>query len=225
MEPPESNIDIISVHIPKTAGTMFRKILVNAYGKERVFDDYKKEKIGKILPEINSQQIQAIHGHFKVQKYDRHFPEAKRIVWIRDPIKRFISNYWHQVTYFQKRKVLLNEVELEKEKFLIYAKKPKFRNLMSRHFRKKKLEDFGFVGITEFFKEDLIEIQKLLGWQEIKIRKVNKHRYPKVYSAFVSSVLSDTEMIEQLTELNLKDIKLYDRALKLRQQRKKIDDI
>lgn len=221
MAPKESKIEIISVHVPKTAGTTFRKALVNAYGKEGVLWDYNKEKVEKILLEVNPKKIQAIHGHFKVQKYEDRFPEAKRIIWIRDPLKRLISNYWHLVTYFQKTKIIVNEMELEKQKLLNYAKKPRIRNFMSRHFKKRKLKDFWFVGITEFFEEDLTEIQTLLGWAELKIIKTNKHKYPTRYRAFVKAVLSDSEMLEQLTFLNRKDIKLYEKALKMRQKRRK----
>ena len=216
MEFTESEVEIVSVHLPKTAGTSFRRILINTYGEEKVFKDYKKQNVSEILSEIKGQNIRAIHGHFKVDKYEGYFPDAKRIIWLREPIKRLISNYWHQVTHFQNRKLNLDEIELEKEKFLIYAKKPNFRNLMSRHFRTKNIDNFWFVGVTEFFEEDAAEIQGLLGWPELTISKINKHKYPKVYSAFVSSVLSDSEMIDRLTSLNLKDIKLYDNALKIR---------
>ncbi len=216
-----TKMEIISIHVPKTAGTMFRKALVNAYGKKGVVWDYKKKKVEKILPEIKSQNIQAIHGHFKVQKYEGYFPEAKRIIWIREPIKRLISNYWHQVTYFQKRRIVASEIELEKEKFLNYVKRPRVRNFMSRHFRKKKLEDFWFVGITEFFEEDLAEIQTILGWPEIQVGETNKHKYTTQYKSLVKTMLSDSKMIERLTELNRKDLKLYDAALKQRQERRK----
>lgn len=221
MEPTELKVEIISVHLPKTAGTMFRNVLVNAYGEAAVFGDYKKQPVSATLSEIKSQNIKAIHGHFKVKKYDNYFPEAKRIIWLREPIKRLISNYWHQVTYFQKRTIILNELELEKKKFLNYAKRPRARNFMSRHFRHKKLKYFWFVGITEFFREDLKEIEAILGWPEKEIGKTNKHKHTEIYEAFVKAVQSDSEMIEQLRELNKKDVQLYNNALKLREERRK----
>ena len=214
-------VEIISVHLPKTAGTTFRQVLLQTYGEEQVFKDYKKQPFKQVLSEIKSQNIRAIHGHFKAEKYEGYFPNAKRIIWLREPIKRFISNYWHQVIFFQKRTILLNEVELEKEKCLNYAKIPQVKNYMSSYFRTRRLEDFWFVGITEFFEEDLTEIQTLMGWPEVKIGATNKHQYPQIYRAFLASVLSDPEAIEELRAINRKDVELYERALNLRENRRK----
>jgi hypothetical protein len=217
----DSKVEIISVHVPKTAGTTFREQLIQAYGKEKVFLDYKKQPVMEVLSEIKSLNIRAIHGHFKVQKYDDYFPEAKRIIWIREPIKRLISNYWHQVTYFQNRKVLLNEVKLEKKKLLDYANRPGIRNLVSSHCGQRTIEDFWYVGITEFMEEDLVEIQTTLGLQKLEIANLNKHKYPRIYSAFVKEVLSDPEMIEQLKAINSKDLEIYENALIMREERRK----
>ncbi|NER01849.1 MAG: sulfotransferase family protein [Okeania sp. SIO3C4] len=222
METKDSEVEIISVHVPKTAGTTFRNLLIQVYGQEKVFNDYKKKQVSEVLSEIKSQNIRAIHGHFQVEKYDDYFLEAKRIIWIREPIKRLISNYWHQVTHFEDRKITHNEVELEKEKFLNWANKPKLMNFLSHHYIKKNLEDFWFVGITEFFAEDLKELQIMLGWPQIKNANKNQHKYPKIYQYFVKTVLSDGELIEALNFINSKDKKLYETALTIRENRIKI---
>ncbi|NES04571.1 MAG: sulfotransferase family protein [Okeania sp. SIO2F4] len=188
METRDSQVEIISVHVPKTAGTTMRKCLIQVYGKEKNFLDYKKEQLNQVLSEINKQNIRVIHGHFQLQKYDGHFLEAKRIIWLREPIKRLISNYWHQITHFQNRKISHYEVELEKEKLLNWAKKPNLRNFLSRRYIQKNIENFWFVGITEFLREDLTEIQTMLEWPEVEITQINKHNYPKMYQAFIKSV-------------------------------------
>ncbi|MEB3343449.1 glycosyltransferase family 92 protein [Okeania sp.] len=215
----DSTVEIISVHVPKTAGTTFREQLIQAYGKEQVFLDYKKQPVEEVLSEIKSLNIRAIHGHFKVEKYDDYFPEAKRIIWIREPIKRLISNYWHQVTHFQNRKVLLHEVKFEKKKLIEYATRPDIKNLMFNHCGQRTLEDFWYVGITEFMEEDLVEIQTNIGWPKVKLSNLNKHKYSQSYSAFVKEVLSDSEMIEQLKAINSQDIEVYENALIMRAER------
>lgn len=223
MQHRHSRVEIISVHVPKTAGTMFRNALIQIYDKERVFTDYKHKNIDELLLEINQQDIKAIHGHFQVEKYDNHFAEAKRVIWLREPLNRLISHYWHQITWVRKRKMALKladlDLQLNKEGLLNYASQPKICNLMSRHFKKRDIDDFWFVGITEFFKDDLIVLQKMLKWPEVKVGAINKHKYAQKYRAFVNQILADEELIEQLKGLNRKDIEIYQRALNLRKRR------
>lgn len=226
----QDEVQIISVHVPKTAGTAFRNVLIKIYGEDKVFGDYDRQNINKLLTEIKSQKINAIHGHFQVEKYDNHFAEAKRIIWLRDPVKRLISNYWHQITRIKKRKMGLElgdlDKELNTESLLRYASKPQISNLMSSYFQKRDLQDFWFVGITEFLQEDLIFIQEKLGWPNVNAPKINKHKYSEKYRNFIKTILLDEQLMEELRSLNLKDIELYERALKLRENsRKKLDKI
>lgn len=115
---------IISVHIPKTAGTSFRKALEKSYGPsllldynhQRIFDfllsrGYSLDSIHRewlkyykitslyrriILKEKPPNNIEIIHGHFPANKYyaDYLLNKAKFITWIREPFERMISNYY-----------------------------------------------------------------------------------------------------------------------------------
>ena len=104
-------MDVISVHVPKTAGSTFGSLLGTIYGDERVFKDYDdlpmnplsrynvdradwrssaSARIRSIGPEFR-----AIHGHFAIEKYDETFPEARRIAWVRHPASWVISLYFY----------------------------------------------------------------------------------------------------------------------------------
>ncbi|NEP42454.1 MAG: sulfotransferase family 2 domain-containing protein [Okeania sp. SIO2H7] len=218
-------VKIISVHIPKTAGTAFRNVLIKVYGEDKVLADYKKKNINELLTEIETKKIKAIHGHFKVEKYENHFAEAKRIIWLREPIKRLISNYWHQITRIKKRIMGLEladlDKELSKEALLSYASQHQIRNLMSSYFKTRGLKDFWFVGITEFLQEDLTFIKEKLGWPNVNALKINKHQYADKYRNFTKKIFLDEELMEKLRSLHLKDIELYERALKLRENNRK----
>lgn len=37
----------------------------------------------------------AVHGHFYARKYDKVFPQAKRLIWLRDPAQRLVSQYYY----------------------------------------------------------------------------------------------------------------------------------
>ena len=100
-------IELISVHIPKCAGTSFSTVLRKTYGEsllgdqvdqpmdperpfQKNFAAWKEEQDRKPAPPGK----RAIHGHFWAGKYDRQAPNAKRITWLRNPIKRLISHYF-----------------------------------------------------------------------------------------------------------------------------------
>ena len=81
------------------------------------------------------------------------------------------------------------------------------------------IDFFGFVGITEFFQEDLTDIETMLEWPEFEFPNANKHKHPRKYEAFVKSVLSDEELIEELKIINSLDMELYQKALTIREER------
>jgi len=91
-------IEIISVHIDKTAGMLFCDVLKQVYGSSQVYviwkgqSDYKfEDKLKELIP----PQTTVIHGAFPVSHYEGDFMDAKRIVWVRNPIERLISYYFY----------------------------------------------------------------------------------------------------------------------------------
>ena len=211
----DCGIEIIFVHVPKTAGTAMRKILLNIYGQDRIVLDYQKQPVEEILTKINgSPNFKVISGHFKVDKYQNLFPNAKRIVWLREPIKRLISqyNFWQRTV---KGKGFM-PITKEKQKLMAFAKVPINRNSMYRYI--ENINDFWFFGIQEFFAEDLNELRNKLGWSQQEIPHSNKHK-SKHYKQLVKSVMEDSELKQRLINLNKKDVELYQRALSLREQR------
>ena len=220
----DSPVEIISVHVPKTAGTSLRKCLIKVYGEEKILFDYgkcQKLPFNEVISEIKNKHIRVIHGHFFPERYYGYFQGAKRIIWLREPIKRLISHYWFYLTMQKRKKVTYTQIEFMKKKLLIWAKAPSNVNFMSRYCHLENIENFWFVGITEFLREDLTEIKTMLKWPEVKIPNANQHQYPKIYKDFVQSVLSDRELIDKLNTINSQDIEIYKKALTLREKRMK----
>lgn len=221
-----NNIGLVSLHIPKTAGTSFRNILKDVYGDEEVIRLDISLKYGKL--KINENQFenknldkkwQVIHGHFSPNLLVSKFvidDEVPYITWLRDPVERVISNYY----YLEKR---LKEVMKEESRglnilskmqrsLIEYASADNNRNRMSKFLEGKALEDFLFVGIVEYFSDDLVDLSNILDWDNYKELKYN------VTGAKKRDVSVDIR--EEIKKLNLKDVELYQTACDLRNRRR-----
>ncbi|MEG4372248.1 sulfotransferase family 2 domain-containing protein, partial [Microcoleus sp. B4-C5] len=222
-------VEIISVHLPKTAGSTFRQILIQVYGSEQVFCDYfldgftekfESRPVTHAL-ELISPQHRVIHGHFPASKYKEYFPEAKWIIWLRNPLGRLISYYWFQkgiaptddsslVRHIQETQ--MNIFEFAELPAIKYWSAPSIISGM-------KLSDFYFVGIQDFFKEDMEDLKKKLGWSQMEVPVLNENPYPK-YQNHLQEMLDDSKLMNNLEHILSADMELYQEALNLREKRR-----
>ncbi|MCB0704754.1 MAG: sulfotransferase family 2 domain-containing protein [Saprospiraceae bacterium] len=221
----KNRLELVSIHIPKTAGTSFRGVLKEVYGEQEVI----RLDIGLIKQELRinevvfsknklSKNIRVAHGHFSPALLKAHFeiaPEVPFITWLRDPIERVISNYF----YLQKR--LKEELEEEKKglnilskmqrSLLEYAQSEINQNRMSKFLEGIELEELFFIGIQDYFAEDLQFIAQKLQWPPIQELKYN-------ITGRKNDQVSPEER-QQIADLNQKDVALYEKALSLRSKR------
>lgn len=212
-------VELISVHIGKTAGTAFRQILLDVYGSDGVLGDYPPNKVYN--PESNlPDSVKVIHGHFPAKKYKKYFSEARRIVWLRHPIFRLISEYFFAQFAQNKKKNSMHAELLEKKLGILeFAKIPGMNNRLSYYVDRMSLKDFYFVGIQEFYIEDLMDLREMMNWQDIQIPTKNINQFPG-YQQNLQLILSDSKLMNQLASINEKDMELYKNALDLRAERR-----
>ncbi len=215
-------VELISVHIPKTAGTAFRHVLLNVYGVARVLDDYPPDRIYDPGTVINPK-IAVIHGHFLPSKYHNLFPKAKRIVWLRHPLFRLISEYFFAKTIQDYNNVIHAQLLEKNLSILEFAKIPAMRNFLTRHLTGMQLQEFDFVGIQEFYNQDLITLKNLMGWSKysptVKNTVKNSNRY-QGYQKSLQEIINNDILMNQLAQLNEADLQLYESALHLRAKRR-----
>ncbi len=208
------NLELISIHIPKTAGTSFYAILQDIYGKSHSIEvkrEQARANAGKfqrfLLPEHR-----VLHGHFHFEEIrDLVDPERVKLVsWLREPVSRVISNY-----YFFNRKVNEDpnhsEWHRRDEPLEVYAHYEENRNRMSKFLAGIELEDLFFFGIQEHFEEDLALLREKMGWPAVQNRSENTNRDYRSRFPPVSD-----ELKEQIKVWNQADVQLYERALALR---------
>jgi len=218
---PASGLELISIHIPKTAGTSFRNTLKGVYGEQGVV----RLDIGLVRQEVrvNEQRYEqrqlpaptrVAHGHFSYPLLKKNFdlPEGLPIItWLRDPVERVISNYF----YLAKR--LAEELEEERKglnilkkmqrSLLEYAEYEPSQNRMAKFLEGLALEDLLFVGIQEDYDRSLERLAGLLGWED----------YPVFHHNLTGEKDRGVTPAERarIRELNQRDVVLYERALAL----------
>ncbi len=220
-----SSVELISVHIPKTAGSTFGKVILpQIYPKHSILYDYDFLPINTLIEEGKlTTQTRVIHGHFSIEKYQLYFNNAKRVVWLRNPIILLISAYFFWMAsgrdhiFFNKNHRYVVENKLD---FSDFVKQPFTHNMISNYFANgMKLTDFYFVGIQEFFIDDLNDIKNKLGWPTLEFTTSNRNSYEN-YQDKVMDILTNQSLVKNIVSLNSADMDIYQEALSLRSQRK-----
>ncbi len=159
---------LISIHIPKTAGTTFGAILRKKYGDKFLYV-YNTNIVGKycigrtpveldqglkneretaiskqeVYNKIKELGIECIHGHFYyswVADASEYFDHVEYVTWVREPEARTYSDYLH----FMRNGYSGDRGELVK--------------LLANRMVEFMGDDpsiFSFIGRTEFFDDDL----------------------------------------------------------------------
>ena len=209
-----TGVEIISVHVPKSVGSTFTRALLRVYGPEAVLLDYPYDKDYQLqFMKKGDAKVKVIHGHFPITKYQAKFPDAKRIIWLREPINFLISYYCFSKAF--KRTRFYDLLQKKKLSFWEFAQIPENQNIASAYLKNFKLKDFYFVGIEDFFEEDFNKIKKMLSWPDIEISKENNN-IDADYTEVKNEIFSDISLVEKVINLNYKDWKMYQQALSLR---------
>lgn len=209
--------EIISIHIGKTAGTAFRRVLSEVVGQENVLWDYAPYPYQPPAPLPNN--INAIHGHVPARKYLEYFPDAKWIVWLRHPVFRLISEYFFAQIYKDSHNPLHVELVQKQLSLLEFAEQQSAQNIQSQQVKGKPLSEFYFVGVQEFYAEDLVELRQKMGWPEFEVTTENTNPHP-TYFQDLQEILRQPSLIKQLALWNREDMELYQEALSLRATRR-----
>ena len=193
----------MSIHIPKTGGTSFWRVLEHVYSPETVQRVFPGDYEGKEAFPIE-RGTRALHGHIRYKDLGAFFDlpaDVKLVTWLRDPTDRVISNFHY----------LVERGEMKESDLLEYAARKSARNRMSRFLRSADLEDFFLVGILEEFWEECKDLGRRLKWADVP------HIWENVSDYTRRKVPEDAR--REIRLLNGRDEELYQRALALRSER------
>jgi hypothetical protein len=210
---------IVSIHIPKTAGTTFLGLLKNEYG-DKLVKYYKQKPLKyrydkkdpkKIFIEcISSSEPQIIHGHFVADRVI-NVKNPSYITWLRNPVERVISHYFHWTRNPDLSQPLCKKMIETNMTLLEFAREDSMQNIQSYFLGDVDIEKFDFIGITEKFNKSIELFNSLYNVDLKNILKVNNNpnKQNKTYENEI-----DNDIYDNIRQLNLKDMNLYRKACK-----------
>ena len=199
----KKRLEIISIHIPKTGGTSFWRLLEHIYGPQAVQRVFPKN-YQTFTPITVKSSIRALHGHFRYSKLTQQVElstQVKLISWVRNPVDRVISNYYYRI----------EKDEMKKVGLLNYASRPTARNRMGHHLTGMDLSNFFFIGILEKFWEDCSQLGHMMNWPGFP------HFWENM-SGYEDKQVS-RQVRDEIRALNKEDEEIYRCALDLRLKR------
>lgn len=216
-------VELIFIHIPKTAGISFLQTLADVYGPENVrqiwdFLPYDGDgdsgipgshvfqshaRFRETVMEALSKPIPArvLHGHFHAWMLEDLFPGVPRVTWLRNPIDQVLSRIFHyyKMDLYRARDYSPWEI----------AAWPLLRNCQFS-FTGGYLSQFTY-GVVESYDSDLRAIAGKFGWGEVRPYHLHRTEHREDMR---NSLKSDTPFIRKLKEWNARDTALYDWAVR-----------
>ena len=221
----------LMVHIPKTAGTSFRKSMREIFGESLILDygdkplkfnrwkrNWRTWLQGRKSNELAINDNACIFGHYMPLKYSQLFRtrECMLVTWMRDPIERMVSNYYFIFEHHRLRNFVPGQSHIVDEKWTLeqFMFSPSYRNYSSQFLWGVPLKRFDFVGLVEHYEEDLTYFgEKYFG------RSLSAHQEKQNSKRSGCPFLDDPRLRESAERFHARDMRLYRYALELRAKR------
>lgn len=180
-----SSNTLLFEHVPKSGGSTLEGLLKKKFTPEYIYgcatDSHNQILAFKNLTVSEQNGFDFIYGHGVSQLAPLINNKCIKITIIRDPIDRFISNYYHIIRSrshsdcgWVNRLSLRKFVEDERSQKFALKLVPRFSGYTlaetlpapDEALKKavKQLDDYLLVGITERFDETVLILWKLMGW-------------------------------------------------------------
>lgn len=218
---------LVFLHIPKTGGISLRELFLRASGGPsfRIIHPIDDLERLRAKPEEFRAQVRLVEGHLYYGVHELLPNPCLYATMLRDPVERVLSYYsfvreyrghhlYAQVAGMSLGECLRARLTIETDNFMVRAL-TSIRNVHVEYGRVTRamldeaaanLETFAAVGLTERFDESVAMFARVVGWGEVRARRLNatKQRVRR-------EELSE-EDLALVREHNALDIELYGRA-------------
>lgn len=206
------------IHVPKTAGTSFRKAAEHYFSKEKICYDYglKQPETSTIIREriyqkndffglkndLNKQSIRMLGGHVSAHRFAPIVNQNHVFTFVREPISRLVSEFKHFKRHYNFEGELAD-----------FIRRPEFINRQFRMLQGYPPHMLGFIGITEHYSESLKLFNHLYqsNLEDLSLNMAGNEKAP-AYSL-------DQSLVEEIEKLNKQEINHYQKCCELFHQR------
>lgn len=222
---------LVSLHMPKTAGTSFAATLRAHFG-DRYRADYdmpplqlpRGRRMLRACADVrrirrDGVAADCVHGHFLPATY--RFGLRKRpaayVTWLRDPVERILSHYHYWRRGYagdDPRQPLRNRMLEQNWSLERFALGPELRNVYHQYLWNFPPSRFDFIGITEHYAEDIQRLShQHLGCEAVlACEQVNPERGDARYAL-------EPGLRRRIEQHHARDVALYRWALQRRNGR------
>jgi hypothetical protein len=212
---------IISVHVPKTAGTTLLHYLQTHFN---VFEDNEAWGYASLLKAMLKKSdlvktYDCIHGHFPAMKY-RFYPNTIFITFVREPLERMVSHYYYWKKVYEignpgrdpyvdslfKRDISLSDFVFEE----------KLKNQQWQYVRGIPLSRYSFIGITDekYLANDMNHLFNEILRRPLRNSVIERHNKTDYNKKSISNI-----DMEAFRKFHKKDYEIYEYALQKRKVR------
>ena len=212
---------LISVHIPKTGGGTFGRILQRHFG-DRLLMDYgdkpfthdsetrnKAALRSRAEMKDHPRNFDCVHGHFLPTKYDIHEQENVFATWVRCPYQRVVSRY-----YFGLR---MNDPSTANRSIHEFCEMERFHNFYDKYLWNFDIQRFCFIGITDDYEASLNVFGKQFGIRDLDINEKNVNPEKK----FKRDYQIGDDLKKLIYQFNRSDFAIYEKAKRINDTLKK----
>ena len=207
-------LELISIHIPKTAGRSLLAMLNRVYGERHVlvvnrrrFRENREAALAELRKQITSD-IKVIHGHVHVSDImeiiDEN-PGARLIAFVREPAARVVSHYFHEKRILSETGSLSAKKQVPVNTVLHYAAHPETQNVMTRFISGVPANRFFFIGVFENLENELWRLSAMMNWPAMGIPRENVNEAQAAHRDTVSE-----EERNQIRSFNSADVAFYE---------------
>lgn len=220
---------ILFLHIPKTGGTAVKEALIDQFKPSKVHLIYGLDYFQQGVREFAQNNKQLGIGHFGWEKeLVPLFEDAFKMTFLRHPVNRVISHYWHFQRSPHEGDQYLKEMTFEEFLETRFAQNWQTQKL-GGGFYDENISDvenfeealinvsqrFQFVGITERMQQSVEILNKELSLTIPKVKRKNvnpdKEHEKQMAEKYTDAILAKNQY----------DLKLYEVAL---ERLGKVDD-
>jgi hypothetical protein len=208
------------IHIPKTAGTSFKRASEKYFGADGVVKNYgakssettawvkdvvlNDKNYPLLYDNLSRNGIGLYTGHVHALPTANIFQIQNIITFLRNPLEQVISHFNHFSRWYEYKKNI--------SEFVIT---PGFKNLQSRHLNGLPIQLVGFIGITEKYSVSIDLLNTYYGW-DFEAREDNANEKKNITS--VEKSINDLVDLE-----NADDFRLYACVDKLFEERRALN--